>query len=60
MATVMGNVTLVRQLLECGTSTEDRNVDSQHAFYLQVSLWQVWIEEVLKRKATVVFAPLRI
>ena len=27
MATVMGNVTLVRQLLECGTSTEDRNVD---------------------------------
>ena len=27
MATVMGNVTLVRQLLECGASTEDRNVD---------------------------------
>ena len=27
MATEMGNVTLVRQLLECGASTEDRNVE---------------------------------
>ena len=66
MATVMGNVTLVRQLLECGASTEDRNVDglTTRIFLTraspQVSLWQVWIEEVLKRKATVVFAPLRI
>merc|ERR1719458_1663119 len=28
MATEMGNVTLVRQLLECGASTNDRNADN--------------------------------